>query len=146
MLAPTPARLLHQTLRELIYWEDLTAADAAVALGTVRRQPSFFDAQDAFGDALALSDDGDTLAVGAWLEDGGSAGINDDESDDSLDGAGAVFVFVRSGNAWEQQAYIKPTVPAAQAYFGWRVALSENGDILAVTARDEAGQQGVVAV
>lgn len=48
-------------------------------------------ARDEFASALALC--GDTLAVGAERENGASAGINGDESDDSLSVTGAVYVY-----------------------------------------------------
>ncbi|MFP4611617.1 MAG: FG-GAP repeat protein, partial [Thiohalophilus sp.] len=51
------------------------------------------EADDWFGYALALSDDGNTLAVGAWLEDSAATGIGGDESNDSASNAGAVYVF-----------------------------------------------------
>ena len=50
---------------------------------------------DNFGYALGLSADGNTLAVGATSEDGSSAGVNGDDSDNTARGAGAVYVFAR---------------------------------------------------
>ncbi len=94
---------------------------------------------DQFGFALALSGDGDTLAVSAIDEDGGSPGINGNETDNSLRSAGAVYLFRRSGNVWGQQAYVKPTNPGAGDYFGYAVALTADGDTLAVGAYDEDG-------
>ena len=94
---------------------------------------------DQFGFALALSGDGDTLAVSAIDEDGGSPGINGNEADNSLRSAGAVYLFRRSGNVWGQQAYVKPTNPGAGDYFGYAVALTADGDTLAVGAYDEDG-------
>ena len=67
---------------------------------------------DQFGFSLALSADGNTVAVGAISEDGGIAGYQDDNSATS---AGAVYVFTRSGNAWSQQAYVKPPTAADAA-------------------------------
>ena len=56
---------------------------------------------------MSLSADGDTLAVGALFEDGGATGIDGNEDDESMTFAGAVYVFVRSGGSWSQQAYVK---------------------------------------
>ncbi len=94
---------------------------------------------DQFGFALALSGDGDTLAVSAIDEDGGSPGINGNEADNSLRSAGAVYLFRRSDDVWSQQAYVKPTNPGAGDYFGYAVALTADGDTLAVGAYDEDG-------
>jgi len=88
---------------------------------------------DAFGLSLALS--GDTLAVGAVFEDSGSSAINGDQADNSQEKAGAVYVFVRDGAAWSQQAYIKPSNTGSGDEFGWSLALS--GDNLAVGAHYE---------
>lgn len=112
------------------------AVDAAQVGAVGRIMPAAFDGADSFGYDIAVSDDGDTLVVGSWLEDGGG-GINGDESDDSVEGAGAVYVFVRMGKVWIQQAYIKPDTPMMHTYFGWRVALSADGNLLATCARDE---------
>ncbi len=76
---------------------------------------------DNFGSSLALS--GDTLVVGAAGDDSGSAGVGGDPADNSLWNAGAVTVFVRSGETWSQQAYLKPLDPEAGRLFGRSVAI-----------------------
>ena len=98
------------------------------------------------GDAVALSDDGSTLAVGATFEASGSAGVNGDQSDDSVYGAGAVYVFSNDDGNWTQQAYIKASNPGLTDNFGYAVELSEDGNTLAVSAYFEAsGATGVDA-
>lgn len=82
----------------------LIASDAAV--------------DDQFGISVSL--DGDSLAVGAWL---------DDDIDTS---SGSVYVFTRSGTLWSQQAKLTATDGAAGDWFGWSVSL--DGDSLAVGA------------
>jgi hypothetical protein len=52
---------------------------------------------DQFGFSLALSDDGDTLAVGATSEYSHASGLNGNQEDNSASSAGAVYVFSRSG-------------------------------------------------
>ncbi|HTR49975.1 MAG TPA: hypothetical protein VMJ10_04650 [Kofleriaceae bacterium] len=96
------------------------------------------DAQDIFGEAVALSADGNTLAVGAPLESSASPGIDGNQADNSASQAGAVYVFTRAGTTWTQQAYVKASNPDAFDQFGWAVALSASGDVLAVGARGEA--------
>ncbi|HEY1557261.1 MAG TPA: hypothetical protein VGF94_20635 [Kofleriaceae bacterium] len=96
------------------------------------------DAGDIFGEAVALSADGNTLAVGAPLESSASAGIDGDQGDNSASQAGAVYVFTRSGKTWSQQAYVKASNPDQFDQFGWGVTLSADGNVLAVGARGEA--------
>lgn len=99
---------------------------------------------DQFGFSLALSDAGDTLAVGALTEDGGAAGINGNQADNSAASAGAVYVFARTGNSWSQQAYVKPSNPDAGDLFGYAVSLSADGNTLAVGSYDEDGSARVI--
>ena len=97
-------------------------------------------------DAVSLSADGMTLAVGAPFESSGSAGIDGDQADDAVYGAGAVYVFVPQGDTWAQQAYIKASNPGITDNFGFATALSADGNTLAVSAHFEAsGDTGVNA-
>jgi hypothetical protein len=99
------------------------------------------DATDRFGGlsgkSLALSADGQTLAVGAELEASNAAGIGGNQADNTADESGAVYVFVRSGQSWVQQAYIKASNAQAGDRFGQSVALSADGNTLVVGAPDE---------
>jgi hypothetical protein len=104
------------------------------------------DDGDTFGYAIALSDDGATLAVGAPSEDGSSTGSNGNQADDSAVGAGAVYVFTRAGAAWSQHAYVKSADTRANALFGYSVGLSANGSTLAAGAFDEDGGKGAVHI
>jgi hypothetical protein len=95
---------------------------------------------DHFGTSLALS--GDTLAVGAELEDSNASGIGGDQSNDNAPNSGAVYVYTRSGTQWSQQAYIKASNTGRDDNFGYSVALS--ADTLAVGANREAsGATGI---
>jgi hypothetical protein len=97
---------------------------------------------DQFGFSLALSRDGNTLAVGANSEDSNAAGAKSDPRDDSFNSAGAVYVFARNGTTWAQQAYLKAdasTNTGLGDQFGFSVALNANGNTLAVGVYDESG-------
>jgi hypothetical protein len=94
---------------------------------------------DQFGFSLALSDDGNTLAVGAHAEDSRAAGINGDQKDNTATSAGAVYVYSRSGTTWSQQAYVKAGNPDGGDLFGFTVALNADGNTLAVGSYDEGG-------
>ena len=87
-------------------------------------------AADQFGYSIALS--GDTLAVGAFHEDSGATGIDGNQGDSSAPESGAVYVFIRNGAVWTQQAYIKASNTDTKDRFGISLALS--GDTLAVGA------------
>ena len=74
---------------------------------------------DFFGYSVALS--GDTALVGAYQRS-----VNGKQY------SGAVYVFVRSGSGWSQQAVLTPADAAAGDFFGWSVALS--GDVALIGA------------
>ncbi|TQV74277.1 integrin [Exilibacterium tricleocarpae] len=97
------------------------------------------DQGDRFGGAVSLSDDGDMLAVGAAFEASDATGIDGDEADDSIDGAGAAYIFTREGNAWTQQTYFKASNTDWSDNFGAALALSGSGTALAVGAPFENG-------
>lgn len=84
---------------------------------------------DTFGMSVAIS--GDTLAVGATSEDGDVGGVNGDETNNAAAESGAVYVFVRQGTSWTQQAYLKAADPQEGNYFGGGLAL--DGDTLLVS-------------
>ena len=91
------------------------------------------------GQGVALSADGRTLAVGAPHEGSNGIGVNGNQTDNSTFDAGAVYVFIRlAGGAWSQQAYLKPSNPQSGAEFGHYVAISADGNTLAVSAYWEA--------
>lgn len=97
------------------------------------------DAGDRFGIALSLSGDGDVLAVGANSEDSAANGVNGDQQDNNASGAGAVYLFARTSNNWSQRAYLKASNVDAADNFGLSLALSADGDSLAVGASGEDG-------
>ncbi len=94
---------------------------------------------DAFGNTLYLSGDGNTLAVGAKEEDSNATGIGGDQTNNLANGSGAVYMFSRSGFTWSQQAYIKASNTTRNDQFGNAVSLSDDGNVLAVSATLEDG-------
>jgi FG-GAP repeat len=83
--------------------------------------PEGLGAGDHLGTAVAL--DGETLAAGAAYATSGEAGF----------AAGAVYVFVRQGDSWRQQARLTARDGATFDLFGGALAL--DGDTLVVGAR-----------
>ncbi len=96
------------------------------------------ESEDRFGYSVALSRDGNTLAVGAYGEASRASGVDGEQSDNSIPYTGAVYLFVRGGATWTQQAYLKPSNPGVSYGFGYDVALSADGDTLAVGALAES--------
>ena len=99
---------------------------------------------DQFGRGVALSADGYTLAVTAMFESSNASGVNGDQANNLSQSSGAVYVFRRRGNAWQQEAYLKAGTNQPQQTFGTAVdfdfratALSADGSILAVAAPHE---------
>lgn len=91
-----------------------------------------------FGNSVSLSNDGNTLAVGASSESSDATGVNGDQSDTSVMNAGAVYVFTRAGATWTQQAYIKASNTGTDDQFGLKLTLSADGNTLAVSAPTES--------
>lgn len=91
------------------------------------------DRLDNFGISVAIS--GDTIAVGAEGESSRATGVNGNQSDNSANHAGAVYVFVRGETNWVQQAYLKASNTDANDFFGNSVAIS--GDTIVVGADEE---------
>ena len=116
------------------------------------RSPTYIKASNAnltdyFGWSLSLSADGNTLAVGAFLEDSAATNINGNQINDCeavtqincAKGSGAAYIFYYDQTTgWQQKAYIKAFNPDSGDHFGESVALSADGNILAVGATRES--------
>jgi hypothetical protein len=98
---------------------------------------------DVYGSAVALSRDGNTLAVGADLKAAGQPAAG-------APAAGAVYVYTRTAQGWREQARLRATVPVTGSGFGHSLSLSDDGSRLAVgapfeslnTAGTDAGAEG----
>lgn len=91
-----------------------TPSDSQVAL-----TQSSGEGGDQFGGAVVLSEDGSTLAVGALR---------------SKSDQGSVTVFSRSGGKWVEQDVLSDADGAAKDWFGYSMAISKDGNTLAVGA------------
>jgi hypothetical protein len=90
----------------------LTASDAALG--------------DLLGRSVSISDDGNTVLIGA---------DNEDTSPNSNNGA--AYVFTRSGTTWTQQAKLLASDPAGDDGFGNSVDISGDGNTAVVGADGE---------
>jgi hypothetical protein len=64
------------------------------------------------------------MVIGSELEASSATGINGDQADNSLPGAGAAYLFKRSGATWTQQAYIKHPTDANSGFVGSALSAS----------------------
>jgi len=107
---------------------------------------------NSYGVKLALSADGNTLAVAAYVQDNGEKGVHPPtlepyltvpvldawrDGDNRAEESGAVYFYTRTGATWTQRAYIKASNAEQGDEFGSAVALSGDGRILVVGAHNE---------
>ncbi|MGB0869253.1 MAG: beta strand repeat-containing protein [Flavobacteriales bacterium] len=95
---------------------------------------SNIDSDDRFGCAVGLNNDGTILLVGAFYERGDGPIPNNNGSDN-----GAVYEYQLVGNSYVFQNYIKAPNTDSFDEFGRQLILNNAGDIMCVTAPEEAG-------
>jgi hypothetical protein len=88
-------------------------------------------AEGSFGQAVALSGDGNTALIGGPQDNGG---------------AGAAWVFTRSGSTWKQQAELLGSKKPRPDSFGSSVALSADGNTALVGAFRAGESRGAALV
>jgi len=121
--------------------EDAGGSDAGAAYVFTRSGSSWSEqaklvasdaeAGDLFGRSVAVS--GETVVVGAWGEDAGGAG------------AGAAYVFTRSGGSWSEQAKLTASDAQANDQFGYSTAVSDETVVVGADAEDEGGSNAGAA-
>lgn len=83
---------------------------------------------DSFGSDVAISHDGQRIAVTAPLKD-----------------SGAAYVFDRSNNTWQQTAYLKSKAPHSAQLFGSAVNINSTGSVMAIsTSTKKPWQQTLI--
>ena len=80
-------------------------------------------ASDYFGSSVSISSDGSRVVVGAYASDPG--GTSD---------AGAVYIYLRTGTTWTQEAKITASDKLASDYFGISVSITSDGSRVVVGA------------
>ncbi len=91
-----------------------------------------------FGSVVSLSGNGNTLAVGTWIDASQATGINGDQLDSGATNAGAAFIFTRVGSSWSQKSYVKAPNTNAEDRFARSLELDDSGESLVVGAHREA--------
>jgi len=94
------------------------------------------DSEDQFGVSVAV--DGDTIVVGALDEDSNATGVDGNQADNSAADSGAVYVFVRTGGVWSQQAYLKASNTDAHDGFGVSVAIDADTIVVGADCEDSS--------
>lgn len=89
------------------------------------------DAEDIFGIAVSLSNDGTTALVGA-----------SGDEDPNGERSGSAYVFTRDGGSWSQQQKLTPENGTERGDFGIAVALSADGTTALVGARNDNNEKG----
>ncbi|WP_049722287.1 hypothetical protein [Gilvimarinus polysaccharolyticus] len=136
--------------------------DELTSLGVIT--PEIGDVDDAYGSKMALSYSGDIIVVGAPGEDSAlNDGLSEPNNND-LNQSGAVYVFSKKNDVWQQQAFLKALMPDGRwsdCYdnycndsdqpelssgdgFGCSVDVNATGDVIAVGACEEQRGQGAV--
>lgn len=99
-----------------------------------------------FGLSLAISQDGQHLAVGAPQEDGEGVGVNPVAGGSGAPDSGAVYILERVNGAWGTPVYLKAANAQPGDGFGLALAMSSEGGLLAVGApfegSDAQGMRG----
>ncbi|MEF1202996.1 hypothetical protein QTO12_20790 [Vibrio owensii] len=96
------------------------------------------DDKDEFGYAIALSGDGNTLAVSTINEASSATGIDGNQLDNLAPASGAVYLYVNNGSSWQSQAYIKASNSNLVDSFGFSLSLDSDGTTLLVGAPGES--------
>jgi hypothetical protein len=99
-------------------------------LGYVQTQillPSSNVYGDGFGWSIALSSDGNTALISAYVEDTSPNSNN-----------GAAYVYIKSGATWTEQAKLLASDAASNDSFGISVALSSDGNTAAISSSYES--------
>jgi len=90
-----------------------------------------------FGLNGRLSHDGNTLVVSSHQDSSDAQGINGAHNRLAID-SGAVYVYVRNGSSWSEQAFIKADNADAGDLFGVSLDISKDGSTLIVGAVKES--------
>ncbi len=119
--------------------EGCTDSDPVSVSGNLAEAIGYFkagntDMGDRFGTAISLSADGKTMAIGAPKESSREVG---DEDEDGWSESGAVYVFTQTDGKWIQHSFLKASNADRFDHFGSEISLSDDGQTLAVSAREE---------
>lgn len=101
-----------------------TGNDGFVNTEIQRLYASTYYSDERFGNAVAMSDDGTYLLVGAPLDDGGSK-----------TNSGGAYAFTKVNGIYITKQYIRSSVPVVSECFGTAAAMSPDGLLAVITAQ-----------
>ena len=87
-----------------------------------------------YGSSCAVSGDGNSCIIGAY----GVAGL------DHM--TGCAYTYFRVGSVWSQQSKLVPADSMVEDYFGWSVAMNQNGDTVVVGATKVLSDKGAAYI
>jgi len=97
-------------------------------------------AGDFFGTSVDI--EGDTVVIGASLEDGDAQAPGGPDNNDNRSDSGAAYVFVRTAGVWHQESYLKASNAGQGDAFGRGVSIA--GDTIAVgSPNEDSAAQGI---
>ncbi len=107
-----------------------------------RYQPGNNDPNDQFGNSIAANGDGSVIVIGAAMESSSVPGVHSASTpmgdDNSSPFSGAVHVYRRLGDMWEEEAFLKSLAPDDFDSFGASVDINEAGTLIAVGVPSES--------
>ena len=106
---------------------------------TQRLQSPSVGTFDLYGGSIALSGDGQVLAVGAPSENSGGTGVDSDPYNNARSSSGGIFIYSQVDGQWQWQTLLKADNPTALDNFGTGLALNQDGTLLVTSARGEDG-------
>ncbi|ELP5902525.1 FG-GAP repeat protein [Vibrio vulnificus] len=99
--------------------------------------------KDFFGSSISISGDGKIIAISAYNEDSDGNSVQKSPlTDDLKANSGAVYIYSLDGGSWVLQSFIKAPNSDKNDFFGRKVKLSKNGQVLVSTANGEDSFDG----
>ncbi len=93
--------------------------------------PTGITGYESTGAAVAISSDGNTAVVGGFMDN---------------DSAGAAWIFVRSGTTWTQQAKLTDNTVTSNAWLGYSIAMSGDGNTCVLGAPMDKDTVGAAVI
>lgn len=93
------------------------------------------DRLDSFGSKVSITDK--ILVVSAHHEQSADNRINGNMMDNSLNGAGAAYIYLNHGDKWYFQTYLKPSNTHATQIFGSSVDVAPDNKLIAIGAYND---------
>lgn len=99
--------------------------------------------KDFFGSSISISGDGKIVAISAYNEDSdGNSVLQSPLTDDLKSNSGAVYIYSLENGSWSLKSFIKAPNSDKNDFFGRKVKLSKNGQVLVSTANGEDSFDG----